>query len=67
VVKLRECLSAKSGTYATREKATEELNRIRTRSDREVKPIRVYECTLGCRGWHLTSQPLRQTKAKRRR
>jgi hypothetical protein len=64
---LRECRSDKSGTYPTHAEAMTALRNIRSRSDRAVQPVRAYECTLGCRGWHLTSQPKLSTKVARRR
>lgn len=67
MTRINGCRAAKSGTYATGDIARAELRRIRDLSTRAVKPIRAYPCTLGCKAWHLTSQPLRQHKAKRRR
>jgi hypothetical protein len=61
VKRARKCPTAKGGSYRTEEAAKIDLALIRSRSDREVKPIRVYCCNF-CHQWHLTSQPLRKTK-----
>jgi flagellar biosynthesis chaperone FliJ len=46
-----ECVKA---TYRTKEEATRNLEKIRSKSDRGKKPLRVYRCSK-CKKWHLTS------------
>lgn len=64
---LLPCRAAKSGAYKTLAEALKALDSIKATSDRKVVPQRAYPCDLGCRAWHLTSQPRRSILAKRRR
>lgn len=49
------------------EEATEQINRLAGRAERQGKPYqpgRAYECNL-CAGWHVTAQPLQRASMER--